>query len=315
MFSFSRYATVLAIPGIRGAFLASIPGRLPIGMAGLSLLLLTQSTGASYAASGLVTGVYVTGLAILAPILGRLIDRLGPRPVLRICGVVYPTTLALLTLAIRSHLPPSIIVSIAACAGASLPPITVSYRALLRRRLDDDNLIIAALSLDAVLIEFTFIAGPLLVAVLITVASPVVAIPVAAACGLASSILFLRSSALSDWTMGGAPGAPESIAPESILGELRTPGLHYLLITTFGYAIVFGLVEIALTAYAANVGQPALAGVLLGLTSIGSALAGLAYGSRNWHHPLGKQMSASLVLMGLGIVPLALLDDPSLFML
>ncbi|MGH8735803.1 MAG: hypothetical protein ACREVC_00385 [Burkholderiales bacterium] len=95
MLSFSRYAAVLALPGIKGSFWASFLGRLPIGMTGLKLLLLTQASGDSYASSGLVTGANVTGLAIFAPILGRLIDRLGPRPILRICGLIYPTTLQL----------------------------------------------------------------------------------------------------------------------------------------------------------------------------------------------------------------------------
>jgi hypothetical protein len=42
----------------------------------------------------------------------------------------------------------------------------------------------------------------------------------------------------------------------------------------------------------------ALAGVLLGLMSAGSALGGLAYGSRAWHFPLARQFAAARFLLG-----------------
>jgi predicted MFS family arabinose efflux permease len=79
------------------------------------------------------------------------------------------------------------------------------------------------------------------------------------------------------------------------------------------YATIFGLVEIGVTAYAAEAGRPALAGVLLGVMSIGSALGALSYGSRQRQLPLKLQFSYSLALMGLGIVPLALIARPLLF--
>ncbi|HUJ87972.1 MAG TPA: MFS transporter [Burkholderiales bacterium] len=308
MFSFSRYAVVLAVPGVKESFWASLLGRLPIGMCGLALLLLTQAAGGTYASSGLVTGAYVTGLAIIAPLLGRLIDRLGPRPVLRICSIAYPTALVLLTIAVLQHLSLWGVAPIAACAGASLPPITVSQRALLRRKLNDDQLLTTALTLDAVVIELIFVTGPLLVASLVALASPAAALLAAAVSALAGSTLYLRSASLGDWD---SRQLPDPSAP--FLGALRTPGLPYLLVAAFAYATVFGLVEIALAAYAKSIGKPALAGVLLGLMSVGSAAAGLAYGSRHWHRPLGHRMSGSLLLMGLGLVPLVLINDPRVF--
>jgi hypothetical protein len=48
----------------------------------------------------------------------------------------------------------------------------------------------------------------------------------------------------------------------------------------------------------------ALAGVLLGLMSAGSALGGLAYGSRAWHFPLARQFAAALALTAVGLAVL-----------
>ena len=72
------------------------------------------------------------------------------------------------------------------------------------------------------------------------------------------------------------------------------------------YAIAFGLAEIGVAAYAAQVERPALAGVFLGVMSAGGAFGGLAYGSRHWHIPLARQFSSTLAVMGVGLLPLAL---------
>ena len=71
------------------------------------------------------------------------------------------------------------------------------------------------------------------------------------------------------------------------------------------YAIAFGLTELGATAYANEAGHPALAGVFLGLMSVGSAFGGLAYGSVHWHAPLLRQFSTTLAIMGAGLLVLA----------
>ena len=63
-------------------------------------------------------------------------------------------------------------------------------------------------------------------------------------------------------------------------------------------------------AYASEVGDPAFAGILLGITSAGSALGGLAYGSRGWHYPLARQFVLALAVMAAGLAVLALPWSP-----
>ena len=82
MISFDRYKRLLSTPGLRAALLSSMIGRLPMGIAGLAILLYVQSGMRSFAAAGVVSALYVLGLAVIAPLVGRLIDRLGPRPLL-----------------------------------------------------------------------------------------------------------------------------------------------------------------------------------------------------------------------------------------
>jgi predicted MFS family arabinose efflux permease len=60
-------------------------------------------------------------------------------------------------------------------------------------------------------------------------------------------------------------------------------------------------------------GTPSLAGVLLGLMSVGSAGGGLAYGSRGWDLPLARQFALTLALMGAGLAFLVLPWGPWFF--
>ncbi|HZM36090.1 MAG TPA: MFS transporter [Burkholderiales bacterium] len=291
---------------MRRTFAASVLGRLPIGITGLAVLLLVQSSTQSFAQAGAATAGYVGGLAIVAPVLGRWIDRTGPRAALLLCGLSFPATLLALVAAVDYGAPGWLIVVLSASAGAVFPPISVCMRTYFRHRLADERLLAAAYSLESVLIELVFIVGPMLVAIFVALASPAFAVVFAAACGGAGALLFRASSALRAWTVAPKPR-------RGLLGPLAEPQFSILVVIILCYAMAFGLLEIGITAYATEQARPALAGVLLGLMSAGSALGGLAYGSRSWRFPLQRQFVAILAIMGLGLAVLALPWDPWTF--
>jgi MFS family permease len=297
--SLVRYAALLEPRALKLSFAASLVGRLPIGITGLAILLLVQGAMGSFAFGGAAAACYVAGLAAIAPALGRAIDRWGPRGMLLACGMVFPAALSLLALQVARGGAPWTMLLLAALAGASFPPITVSMRTYLKRALADDALLSAAYSLEAVLIELIFIAGPLLVALFVAFFSAGGAVLFAAGCGLAGTLLFLASPAMRSWQV-----APRT--DHGRLGPLAERGFARLIAVILLYASAFGLMEIGITAYSSELGNPALAGVLLGVMSAGSALGGLAYGSRGWHLPLALQFSRSLAVMGVGLGLLAL---------
>lgn len=300
--SLARYSTLLALPDLRSAIVASVLGRLPIGITGLAILMLAQDTSGSFARGGAVAACYVAGLATLAPLFGRLIDRYGPRPMLLFCAFAFPATLSALSLALAAGTSLWLSFALAAAAGGSFPPITVCMRTFLKQRLKDDALLATAYSLESVLIELIFILGPVLVAMFVALASPAAAVLFAAACGCAGTLLFQRARALRRWHI-------EPRGETSLFGPLAEPGFLPLLAVIVCYASAFGLVEIGTTAYATESGRPALAGVLLGAMSIGSAAGGLVYGSRGWALPLARQFALMLAIMGFGIAPLALFQS------
>jgi MFS family permease len=308
MISLARYAALLEPRDLRVTITASMIGRLPIGITGLAILLLVQTATGSFALGGAATAAYVVGLAAVAPLLGRLIDRSGPRLTLLTCAVAFPAALALLVAAVQHSAPAWSVLICAGAAGAAFPPITVCMRTYFRQRLRNDELLAAAYSLESVLIELIFIVGPLLVALFVALASAAAAVLFAAACGFVGTFLFLRAPPLRAWRV-------EARTAPSLLGPLAERGFIPLIAVILCYSMAFGLLEVGFTAYASEAGNIALAGILLGLMSAGSALGGLAYGSRSWHLPLARQFAVMLALMGAGLAVLALPWSPVPFAL
>ena len=305
MISLQRYARVFAQGDLRRTFAISVLGRLPIGVTGLAILLLVQTSTDSFARGGAAAACYVVGLALIAPILGRAIDRYGPRRILVATGLLFPSALVALVAAVeRNATLPAL--ALAGAAGAAFPPITVCVRTYFRRRVAEEGLLAAAYSAESVLIELIFIAGPMLVAGFVAFASAAAAVWFAAACGLCGTLLFLRSPALRTWHI-------EPRTTRSLLGPLSEPGFPTLVTVVLCFSSAFGFLEVGIVAYAAEAGDAALAGILLGITSAGSALGGLAYGSRGWHYPLARQFAIALALMALGLGILALQWQPWLF--
>jgi MFS family permease len=301
--SLARYTALLEPRDMKHAIAVSVIGRLPIGITGLAILLLVQGATDSFSRGGAATAAYVMGLAAVAPAVGRLIDRIGPRWALLACSIAFPAALLGLVAAVHGRSDSALTLALAAAAGATFPPITVCMRTYFRQRLSEDALLATAYSLESVLIELIFIVGPMLVALFVAAASPAAAVLFAAASGCIGTLLFLRSPPLRSWRI-------EPRTATSALGPLGRPGFPILIAVILCYSTAFGLLEIGMTAYATERGNAALAGVLLGLMSTGSALGGIAYGSRSWHLPLARQFSLMLACMGTGLLVLALPWSP-----
>lgn len=279
----------------------SLAGRMPYGMSALALVLFVQAQRGSYAAAGLVAAAGALAAALAAPLLGRAVDRMGQTPVL--LGSVALQVVAAVTLvgAGLAGAPVGVLAGLAALTGAGTPPLSPCLRGLWPVLLSDRDAVRTALALDALLIEAVFIGGPLLVAGLVLVASPQVALLGAAALSLGGTLLFAAQPPSRTWRGKGTGGRG--------LGAMASAGLRTLLVAALGMGIFFGTLEVALPAFADERASSGVAGVALAALACGSAAGGLLYGVRSGGRPVEPLYLTLTAALPLAAAPLALIDS------
>ena len=266
-----HYSELLGLPHARAMLGWSLLGRLPLGMAPLSLLFLVRGEGWSYGAAGVVVAVYAMAVGVGAPVAGRQVDRFGPTPVLRIRAVAYAFfALSVVALAVLdAGLVP--IAVVAALAGLALPPLSSTVR-IVWPRLAPDELRSTAYALEASLQEVFFVGGPLLAAVLATV-SPAAGL---AAAGVASLVGATATALLPP--VRETPRSRTGAA--GLLGALASRGVRTVVLYAATIGVGFGSVELAMPAFAEAHGSRELGGLALASFSGGSLVGGLMAGMR-----------------------------------
>jgi MFS family permease len=307
LITLTRYRDLFRVPELKATIVSSIAGRLPIGIAGLAILLFVQGRSGSFAFAGTASAVYVLGLGAVAPILGRLIDRFGPRPVLGACAILYPAALVSLALLVSRSAPVEWVCAAALLAGATLPPISACMRAMYPKILREPALLQTAYSVDSAVVEIVFILGPAIVAACVALGLPEAAVFLAAFSAAAGTTVFLSAPAVRGWR-----AAPVR-AGRDWAGVLRYPKLLIVFAVTVLYAFSFGLFEVAVMAHTAAKGAPAMAGVALALASAGSGAGAFVYGSRHWGVPMKRQLVTGLIAMSIGNLLLVPVDHLGIY--
>ena len=290
----ARYRAFLREPDVVLLLVTALITRFPMGTLSLSMLLHVRALTGSFATAGATVGLCLGASAVTAPILGRLVDRRGPAPVLVATGIVCPAALAVLLAAGPLGLSAPAMMAVAMVAGAFLPPISVLTRTMWRYRFDDERTRLLAFAIDGVLIELAFTGGPMLIAGLIAAASPASAFAAALVFTTIAVPVFAWSPALKYWKR-------QRDAERHLLGPLTEPRLLVVYLATFLFTFCLGLTEVGYPGYATWVGAPALAGVLLAVNSLGSAIGGLAYGAMHVRAPADRQMAVVLALMAVPV--------------
>lgn len=307
MKSFSgKYTEFFRTPQVPTLMAVALFSRMPMGMVPFAMLMFLREALGSFALAGSAVGAYFVAMAIVAPINGRIIDRLGPRIPLAATGIVQPFALVALLVSAKLGLGYAAVLVAAAVSGAFNPPISVLTRSIWRHRFDREEQRRMAFSVDAVLIQLNYTVGPAITAALLTGPGATVAYAVAIVAVVASFVIFVISP---------APGylKREAHAKRHMLGPLTEPRLLIVYAATFGFTVSFGLMEVGYPGFAIALAMPAFGGVLLSINSLGAATGGALYGGMHVKARIERQFAAAMGLMALPLFLHAIIDLPGLF--
>lgn len=285
--------------------IASVVGRLSLGMTGLALLLLVKDTTGSYASAGLVSACYALAFGVFGPSRARSADRRGPVRVLLLTAVLHPLSLVALVLVATSGLPTWVLVLPAVTGGATVPPLGPVMRAIWGALLEGP-LRATAYSLESVVIELCFVLGPLLTALLAATIDPAAAVLAAAGLAVGGALWMAATPVV-------RAVVPVATASRGRTGPLASPAVRALLLTVVGIGVGFGAIEVALPAYVEAEGaRPASAGILLAVWSLGSIVGGLVYGGLHLVTPHRRQLPVLVAALAVGAVLPLLAGGPVL---
>ncbi|MDT9685736.1 MFS transporter [Streptomyces sp. TRM76323] len=271
------YGQLLRTPGAWTFLLPGFAARQPFAMLTIGIVLLVQHTTGSYGSAGAVAAVTGVSMALFAPQSGKLADRFGQRAVLVPGVLVHAASVSLLTVLALADAPLWALFAAAVPSGASVPQVGPMVRARWAARLEGSPLMSTAAAFESVTDEFTFVVGPVLATALCTGVHPAAGLVAEASLTLVGGLLFAAQKRTQP-----AHGARSGAGARPRASALSVPGVRVLAVAFLGIGSVFGGMQVSLTAFTEEIGDPGVNGLLYGLFAAGNMLAGIAVGAIAW---------------------------------
>lgn len=299
----TSYRSLFETPSQVVFFLATFLGRVPISMKALGAILLIQQTTGSYSLAGLVGATQTLVAAFASPQLGRLMDRIGHRPVILWTAIAHLIGMVLLIASAELEAHWSLLLLGAAILGGS----SVQFGSLSRARwvllLGKGTRLDKAYAMEAMADETGFIVGPLIVVPLAVSVSASIALAVALVFTLVASAILVLQRVPEPIPVASAPGADHPDAGRSVMA-IR--GMQVLTGSLLFLGIVFGAVEIVLVAFAEANDWPGSASIMASTFALGSFLGAVIYGAIKWKMPIDRRLKLALIWFTVGTIPMFL---------
>jgi MFS family permease len=293
-----RYRQLLDHPGVPRLVASVLIGRIPIGIFSLAIVLLVRQETGSFAQAGIASAAWALGAGLVAPLQGRLVDRFGQPAVLIPSTLLNATAVAAFVLAARAGASTWLLAVFAWLGGAALPPLGACMRSIWADTFSEDaGARNTAYTFESMIAELFYIVGPAITTLLIALSSPSAALLVAIGLSAAGTIGFATAARSRAWR------SEHESRPRG--GALAAPGMRTLMLAIVPTGIAFGVLEVAMPAFAVEEGHSAgLAGILLSAMAVGSLAGGLWYGARHWSGPIVTRFIGLEILFTIGLLPL-----------
>ncbi|WP_412126226.1 MFS transporter [Streptomyces subrutilus] len=263
------YRRLFALPGTRAFTAGNLLARLPMGMFGISAVMMIAGQRGSYALAGAVTATGVAATALVAPWTARLVDRYGQARIAVPAAAIAVLGSLSLVACVRSGAPAWTL--FASYAATATTPNTggmsrARWTHLLRGSPAAHH---TAMSFEQAADELCFMLGPVLAALLCTAVFPEAGTLTAAVLLLTGILVFASQRATEP--------PPSAVPPRGSRSPLRALGPLLLLFLALG--AVFGSMEVTSIAHLDAYGLGAASGPVLALQAAGACAAGLVYGT------------------------------------
>lgn len=268
---FKSYRDVLSLPGVRALMFAALLARVPIAATAVTVTLyVLQDLHLGYGAAGGVATAMTVGIALGGPLLGRLMDRYGLRPVLTLAALGealfwavaptlrwYPALLGFTVVTCLLKLPISPVIR--QSVAALVPPE--------RRR--------TAYAIDSMVVELSFMTGPVLAVLGVTLWTARVTMYLV---GGAIVLAGLAIVALNPPVRAAHEDLPGRAPASRVRGWLDRPMLAQFAIVTTATLVLSGT-EMGLVAELRAVGQVGWTGTVVAVWSAASLVGGFVFGA------------------------------------
>jgi MFS family permease len=283
--------TLAPAHGARRLLAVSIVARLPLASLSIALLVHAEHLTGSFAAAGLVTAAYATALGLGGPLLGKLVDTRGQTGVL-LASASAAAALLLAVALLPAGTPLGALLALAAGIGAATPPVGACLRAILPSLIEDRGALRAAYAVEASAVELTWVFGPPLALAAGAVWSTGAALGAGGLVVFAATVAFAAEPASRRVRPARAASRPR--------GAVWTPAMRTLVLVMASVGVLFGAVEVAVTAAAETLSGPAAAAPLLGLWGAGSLAGGIVAARRGTATPGPAALALVLALLTAG---------------
>lgn len=288
------YRRLLALPGVRSLLLVGLLARIPSTAVAITLTMHVVDPGGldmGFGAAGLVTMASTVGMAVGSPLAGRFVDRHGLRPVLAV------TTLAQLVFwSVAWAMPFPVLLAAAVPAGLLALPVFSVIRQCLTALVPVDQRRMG-FSLDSMIVELSYMAGPALAIAGVTSLGsvPTMGLVAAGLVGSGTALIVLNPPIRS---------AEELREPVARVARRQwlTPGMLGLLGTVVAAMFVLAATELSLVATMKQGGDTAWIGLAIALWCAYSLIGGFVYGML----PRGRSPLVLIGAMGLLTIPVGL---------
>ena len=264
------YRETLALRGIKSLLVVATLARIPITAGTVTLTLhVVQDLGLGFFAAGMVGAAFTVGGSFGAPVMGRITDRRGLRPVLVL------TTVAEVLFWFSAQAMPYWALLLAALAGGflALPAFAVARQSIAALAPESHRL--PAFALDSITTELSFMIGPALGVLIATTAGAETAMLAVGTGILVSGIgLFLLNPPIR-----GSDEEPASAGVRVPRSTWLKPRLIGVLAITSASTLVLSGTDVAVVAVLRSTGEVEWTGAVLGFWAACSLLGGFAYGT------------------------------------